>query len=53
MPLDLQAVFDEGYEKAAFAKRIDYQVSRADADWIEDVLVAKGLRTKEPVREQI
>lgn len=52
VPLDLQAVFDEVYEKAAFAKRIDYQVSpavpltRADADWIEEVLLAKGLRTK-------
>ena len=57
VPLDLQAVFDEVYEKAAFAKRIDYQVppavplTRADADWIEDVLLAKGLRTKEPSHE--
>ncbi len=51
VPLDLQAVFDEVYEKTAFVKRIDYQVSpavplsRADADWIEDVLIAGGLRT--------
>ena len=58
VPLDLQAVFDEVYEKAAFAKRIDYQVppavpsTRADADWIEEVLLAKGLRTTEPGRMQ-
>ena len=56
VPLDLQAVFDEVYEKAAFAKRIDYQVppaaptTRVDADWIEEVLLAKGLRTMEPGR---
>ena len=52
VPLDLQAVFDEVYEKAAFAKRIDYQVApavpltRVDADWLEEVLLTKGLRTK-------
>ncbi len=53
VPLDLQAVFDEVYAKAAFAKRIDYQVppavplTRADADWIEEVLLGKGRRVKE------
>ena len=58
VPLDLQAVFEEVYEKAAFAKRIDYRVppavppTRADADWIEVVLLAKGLRTKESGRVQ-
>ncbi len=51
VPLDLQAVFDEVYEKAAFAKRIDYQVAPvvqppdADAAWIEELLRSKGLRT--------
>ena len=54
--LDLQAVFDEVYQKAALAKRIDYQVPPAvpmthvDVDWIEDVLCAKGLRTKSHAR---
>ena len=56
VPLDLQAVFEEVYEKAAFAKRIDYQVppavplTCADADWIDDVLLARGLRAKESTR---
>ena len=57
VPLDLQAVFDEVYEKTAFVKRIDYQVppaislTRADADWIEDVLIARGLQSMKSAQE--
>lgn len=57
VPLDLQSVFNEVYEKTAFVKRIDYQVppvvplSRADADWIEDLLVARGLQSMKSAQE--
>ena len=57
VPLDLQAVFDEVYEKTAFVKRIDYQVppavslTRADTDWIEDVLIARGLQSMKSAQE--
>lgn len=41
--LDLQAVFNEVYDKAAFAKRINYgeapqiRLTRADAEWVASV----------------
>jgi hypothetical protein len=48
--LDLQAVFDAVYGKAAFSKRIDYSIPpaisypQADTEWIDNLLSGRGLK---------
>ncbi|MDB5387932.1 MAG: hypothetical protein JWM11_3578 [Planctomycetaceae bacterium] len=50
--LDLQAVFNQVYDKAAFGKRIDYRqppaisYSQADTEWIDGILKSKGIGPK-------